>query len=241
MAKSSDSQSGGSWFQTLPGVLTAVAGLLTAITGLVLGLNQAGLFRRSDPAPSPTVQTVQKDAPASDPVAPKSDSAQAPGTTSGPAPVANEATGAPATGSGDAKAPTGDSATVTSITPKPGTALSPHMAHTIALTIHYRLQSADSMILVARAVAFPADDGCSEPRGSHPIVVPDPPHITVQRGEGNLSVVLNIRQADQLKRGEMIRSVAAVGSFWSGMDGQGRPIVSTPQLWDARTTCFAYR
>jgi hypothetical protein len=33
-----------SWWQTLPGILTAIAGIITAITGLIVGLNQAGLF-----------------------------------------------------------------------------------------------------------------------------------------------------------------------------------------------------
>ena len=33
-----------SWWQTLPGILTAVAGVLTAVTGLVVALNEAGVF-----------------------------------------------------------------------------------------------------------------------------------------------------------------------------------------------------
>src|SRR5436189_4804110 len=33
-----------SWWQTLPGILTAIAGTITAITGLIVALHQAGLF-----------------------------------------------------------------------------------------------------------------------------------------------------------------------------------------------------
>jgi hypothetical protein len=39
-ADSSPESSSGSWWKTLPGVLTAVAGLLTAVTGLVVAINQ---------------------------------------------------------------------------------------------------------------------------------------------------------------------------------------------------------
>jgi hypothetical protein len=35
-----------SWWQTLPGVVTAIAGLLTALGGLLLALNQVGLLNR---------------------------------------------------------------------------------------------------------------------------------------------------------------------------------------------------
>lgn len=33
------------WWQTIPGVLTAVAGIITAFTGLLVTLNQAGVFK----------------------------------------------------------------------------------------------------------------------------------------------------------------------------------------------------
>lgn len=35
-----------SWWQTLPGILTAVATIITAATGLIVALNQAGVFTR---------------------------------------------------------------------------------------------------------------------------------------------------------------------------------------------------
>ncbi len=50
------------WWQTLPGMLTAIAGTLTAITGLVVALNQAGILKpstqtQSSPStPSPSVE-----------------------------------------------------------------------------------------------------------------------------------------------------------------------------------------
>jgi hypothetical protein len=56
MAKESKSQG---WWQTAPGILTAVTGIITALTGLVVALHQMGVFERKDkpvspPVPSPT-------------------------------------------------------------------------------------------------------------------------------------------------------------------------------------------
>jgi len=38
-----------SWWQTLPGVLTAIAGIITAVTGLILGVYQSGLIKQTRP------------------------------------------------------------------------------------------------------------------------------------------------------------------------------------------------
>lgn len=35
-----------SWWQTLPGILTAVAGVITAVTGFLLAMNQSGCFHK---------------------------------------------------------------------------------------------------------------------------------------------------------------------------------------------------
>src|SRR5262245_35465266 len=47
-----------SWWQTLPGILTAVAGIITAATGLIVALNQAGVFQGKEKTvpstPTPT-------------------------------------------------------------------------------------------------------------------------------------------------------------------------------------------
>jgi hypothetical protein len=39
-----------SFFQTIPGILSAAATVLTAITGLIIALNQVGLFHSSPPS-----------------------------------------------------------------------------------------------------------------------------------------------------------------------------------------------
>lgn len=49
------------WWQTLPGLLTAIAAILTAFTGLLVALNQVGLFHRAHPQAAP----AQSIAPAS--------------------------------------------------------------------------------------------------------------------------------------------------------------------------------
>jgi len=48
-----------SWWQTLPGVLTAVATIFTAATGLIVALNQAGCFPpKPNPNPPGPTQTT---------------------------------------------------------------------------------------------------------------------------------------------------------------------------------------
>jgi hypothetical protein len=44
----------GSWWQTVPGVITAVGSLLVAVTGLIIALNQAGLLHGPLPTAIPT-------------------------------------------------------------------------------------------------------------------------------------------------------------------------------------------
>ena len=46
-----------SWWQTLPGLLTAIGGIITAITGLLVAVHQAGWFNHA-PTPSASVQTA---------------------------------------------------------------------------------------------------------------------------------------------------------------------------------------
>lgn len=81
-----------SWWQTLPGVLTAIAGIITAVTGLIVGVYQSGLIKPSrtetvaasslapaEPGPSPITSQLASPSllPPSAP-APSSASAAAP-------------------------------------------------------------------------------------------------------------------------------------------------------------------
>jgi len=50
MSKDPQSESK-SWWQTLPGLLTAGAAVITAFTGLIVAVNQTGLFHHSRPSP----------------------------------------------------------------------------------------------------------------------------------------------------------------------------------------------
>lgn len=65
-----------SWWQTLPGVLTAIAGIITALTGLIVGVYQSGLIKPSrtdtvaasssvpaDPGPSPITSQLASSSP----------------------------------------------------------------------------------------------------------------------------------------------------------------------------------
>jgi hypothetical protein len=51
-----------SWWQTLPGVVTAVAGLLTALGGLLLALNQVGLLNRDHGHGAPAASAAREPA-----------------------------------------------------------------------------------------------------------------------------------------------------------------------------------
>jgi hypothetical protein len=57
----------GSWWRTVPGVITAVAGLLTAVTGLIVGLNQAGLLHGGGHGSSAAPPAAEAPAQASSP------------------------------------------------------------------------------------------------------------------------------------------------------------------------------
>jgi hypothetical protein len=46
------------WWQTMPGVLTAIAGMITAIAGLVAALHQTGLFSAPQAEPAPSIVTA---------------------------------------------------------------------------------------------------------------------------------------------------------------------------------------
>lgn len=52
-----DPQGSGSWWRTLPGILTATAGIITAVTGLIVALSQVGVLSRvKSPAPKSTIE-----------------------------------------------------------------------------------------------------------------------------------------------------------------------------------------
>ena len=70
MAEEPKSQS---WWQTLPGIFTAMAGIITAIAGLVVALYQAGFFKHNRPetiaaasAPLTTTSSSQAEAAGTD-------------------------------------------------------------------------------------------------------------------------------------------------------------------------------
>src|SRR5262245_32808117 len=63
-----------SWWQTLPGVLTAVATIITAATGLIVALNQAGVLsgkEKTDSRSPPAPYTTPAETPASPPTSEK--------------------------------------------------------------------------------------------------------------------------------------------------------------------------
>ena len=62
-AESKVAPKSGSWWQTIPGTLTATAGIITALTGLLVALHQVGLLDGNEQpapqtAPSATVQSL---------------------------------------------------------------------------------------------------------------------------------------------------------------------------------------
>ena len=49
------------WIKSLPGILTAATGFIAALSGLVAGLNQLGLFKRTEPPPVQVVASPARD------------------------------------------------------------------------------------------------------------------------------------------------------------------------------------
>ena len=68
-----------SWWQTVPGVLTAAAGTITAVTGLIVALNQSGLFGEKEEAPKESTPKAKPPAPA-----PQAASSAIPGAANAP-------------------------------------------------------------------------------------------------------------------------------------------------------------
>ena len=58
MAQDSQSDSK-SWWQTLPGLFTAIAAIITALTGLLVAVHQAGWFNHTS-TPSASIQTTNQ-------------------------------------------------------------------------------------------------------------------------------------------------------------------------------------
>jgi hypothetical protein len=121
-----------SWWQTLPGVLTAIAGVITAVTGLIVGVYQSGLIKpsRSD--------TVTASSSPSAPSEPGSSAGAASPLASSP-PPSSPSPGAPASSSSRAStaaaapAPTSASASVPALTgPKINLLASENGGHLVA-------------------------------------------------------------------------------------------------------------
>ena len=49
----------GSWWKTLPGILSGIAGVLAAVTGLIVALSQSGLFGEKNSKPGETLPSSQ--------------------------------------------------------------------------------------------------------------------------------------------------------------------------------------
>ncbi len=128
--------------------------------------------------------------------------------------------------------PNTDSASVTAISPRPGSALPGDIGSAITMDVHYKLLSATHMLLVPTAEYYPGRGDCTGPHTTIGSNVPQ--QVALTAGEGDTRVVLNI-SADTSRRG----SVSARASFWSGFDDQNHVIVNVEQLWDPQTTCFS--
>lgn len=73
------------WWQSLPGVLTAVAGILTAVAGLLVALHQVGLLERDQAPMSPPSPISNEKSPGSPAPAPTPLGAAGPSEAAAPA------------------------------------------------------------------------------------------------------------------------------------------------------------
>lgn len=74
-----------SWWNSVPGMLTAATGFVAALSGLVAGLNQLGMFRREEPAPQAVATTPAP--PATTAVEPAAPVTGKPASSTAPAPA----------------------------------------------------------------------------------------------------------------------------------------------------------
>ena len=110
-------QEKGSWWKSLPGVLTTATGFVAALSGLVAGLNQLGVFRREPAAPSAVSTTPAPRDTVPQPLA-RADTAHARAATprtpsarpAAPAPAASPSASAPTRAPTTRTSPSGDTA-----------------------------------------------------------------------------------------------------------------------------------
>lgn len=60
MAEPSQTPKSSSWWQTLPGILTATTGMITALAGLIVALNQTGWLKKTSPVVQPSLTSTEK-------------------------------------------------------------------------------------------------------------------------------------------------------------------------------------
>lgn len=132
-----------------------------------------------------------------------------------------------------------DSVQVLAITPSTSDGLPSNQPYAVTMRLHYRLVSADSVLLVPFLEQYAAGDQCAS-RNHITIATNDPNQIPIKRGQGEVSVVFKKEPGSNSKSPQFGNEgyVAPNASFWAGFDGQGRVIILKDTLWDSTKYCY---
>jgi hypothetical protein len=132
-----------------------------------------------------------------------------------------------------------DSVQVLAISPPTNDALPSNQPFAVTMRLHYRLVSADSVLLVPFLEQYAAGDQCAS-NNHRTIASNDPSQIPIKRGEGEVSVLFKVDPDKKGKPSDFGNEgyVAPNASFWAGFDSQGRVIVLQDMLWDSTKYCY---
>jgi hypothetical protein len=134
-----------------------------------------------------------------------------------------------------------DSVQILAISPPTNDGLPSNRPFAVTMRLHYRLVSADSVLLVPFLEQYASGDQCAS-KNHKTIASNDPSQIPIKRGEGEVSVVFKVDPDRKSNSSEFGSEgyVAPNASFWAGFDNQGRVIILQEMLWDSTKYCYRF-
>lgn len=134
-----------------------------------------------------------------------------------------------------------DSVQVLAISPRTNDGLPSNRPFAVTMRLHYRLVSADAVLLVPFLEQYASGDQCAS-NNHRTIASNDPSQIPIKRGEGEVSVIFKVDPDRKSNSSDFGNEgyVAPNASFWAGFDSQGRVIMLQEMLWDSTKYCYRF-
>jgi hypothetical protein len=208
-----------SFFATLPGLITAIAALIGALTTLYIALHHHDGQHTGGQVDSTKISSSTK----------AIDSQIHSGTTTPQTPPQAQ--------------PTGDQFKVTSILPAIGSPLSGQQDFDVFLKLHYKLVSADSLILVPYILQFANGDECAT--GTSRIISDSKDgSVKIKQGEGDVDVKIHYMTGKyvttgQFANGNHVSINAALLPVVN--DSQNSKTLVQKQLWNNKDFCYPFQ